>query len=74
VEGERGEKERERERKGGREGRRLMREREKDRERERERERKRENECLGMLGEEGDRRKEKTWDAERVGERIVWSH
>jgi hypothetical protein len=28
---------------------------------------------LGMLGEGGDRKKEKTWDKEREGERIVWS-
>jgi hypothetical protein len=28
---------------------------------------------LGMLGEGGDRKKEKTWDKDREGERIIWS-
>jgi hypothetical protein len=46
---------------------------------ERERERERGNvlvcrvSSLGMLGEGGDRKKEKTWDKDREGERIIWS-
>jgi hypothetical protein len=28
---------------------------------------------LGMLGEGGDRKKEKSWDKDREGERIIWS-
>jgi hypothetical protein len=53
------------ERKGEREGRRSM------------RERRNVLVCrvssLGMLGEGGDVKKEKTWDKDREGERIVWS-
>jgi hypothetical protein len=31
------------------------------------------SESLGLLGEGGDIKKEKTWDEDREGERIVWS-
>jgi hypothetical protein len=60
-----------------------VRERERERKREREREGERERErkkclvcrvsSLGMLGDGGDRKKEKIWDEDREGERIVWS-